>query len=108
MSAFQIATFRANVTPPPGHPLCAGWMPPALGITDQLYANGIILGAHIFNPGVQDSANSFVYKQRPTSKTEDGKPLRMRAGQMVDVWLQTERPVTDSAANSMQFPLPQE
>jgi hypothetical protein len=43
MSAFQIATFRANVTPPPGHPLCAGWMPPALGITDQLYANGIIL-----------------------------------------------------------------
>ncbi|HET7896149.1 MAG TPA: PASTA domain-containing protein, partial [Flavisolibacter sp.] len=64
-------------------------VPNLVGLTYEearalLDANGIILGAHIFNPGVQDSANSFVYKQRPTAKTEDGKPLRMRAGQMVD------------------------
>lgn len=43
MSAFQIATFRTNVTPPPGHPLCAGWMPPAMGVTDPLYANGVVV-----------------------------------------------------------------
>jgi hypothetical protein len=43
MSTFQIATFRADVTPPAGHPLCAGWMEPAKGVADPLFANGLIL-----------------------------------------------------------------
>lgn len=73
-----------------------------------LDAQGIILGAHVFNPDVQDSANAFVYRQRPASKTEDGKQLSMRAGQMIDVWLQTEKPVVDSTADAMQFPVPEE
>jgi hypothetical protein len=38
-----LATFRADVTPPIGHPLCAGWMPPAVGLTDPLYALGVVL-----------------------------------------------------------------
>ena len=71
-----------------------------------LDAQGIVLGAHIFNPDVHDSTNSFVYRQRPAAKTEDGKPLSMRAGQMVDVWLQVEKPVTDSTATNSTI-LPQ-
>jgi hypothetical protein len=43
MCAFRLTTFRAEVTPPVGHPLCAGWMPPALGITDSLFADGVVL-----------------------------------------------------------------
>jgi hypothetical protein len=43
MNTFQIATFRADVTPPAGHPLCAGWMEPALGVADPIFANGVIL-----------------------------------------------------------------
>ncbi len=43
MSTFQIATFCADVTPPVGSPLCAGWMEPALGVSDPIFANGMIL-----------------------------------------------------------------
>ncbi len=39
----QLATFQADVTPPLGHPLCAGWYPPAKGIADPLSALGLIL-----------------------------------------------------------------
>lgn len=85
-------------------------VPNLVGLTYEearalLDAQGIVLGAHIFNPDVHDSTNSFVYRQRPAAKTEDGKPLSMRAGQMVDVWLQVEKPVTDSTAiNSIKPP----
>ena len=40
---FQITTFESDVTPPIGHPLCAGWYPPAAAIRDPLSAHGIIL-----------------------------------------------------------------
>lgn len=69
-----------------------------------LDAQGIVLGAHIFNPNVQDSTNAFVFRQRPAAKTESGKPLSIRAGQMVDVWLQVEKPVADSLAANQSFP----
>jgi hypothetical protein len=39
----KISPFRADITPPIGHPLCAGWYPPAKGITDRLSANGVVL-----------------------------------------------------------------
>jgi len=38
-----LATFRVDVTPPVGHPLCGGWLRPAVGIADPLYATGFIL-----------------------------------------------------------------
>jgi hypothetical protein len=38
-----VSHFRCDVTPPLGHPLCAGWIPPASEIVDRLWANGIIL-----------------------------------------------------------------
>jgi hypothetical protein len=39
----RLATFQSDVTPPLGHPLCAGWYPPAKGIADPLSALGLIL-----------------------------------------------------------------
>ena len=39
----KLATFSLDVTPPTGHPLCAGWLPPSLGTTDPLFAKGLIL-----------------------------------------------------------------
>ncbi len=41
--AFQIATFRADVTPPIGAPLCGGLVKPAAGVSDPLLALGIVL-----------------------------------------------------------------
>ena len=39
----SISTFQSDITPPIGHPLCAGWYPPAEKIGDPLSAQGIIL-----------------------------------------------------------------
>ncbi len=39
----QLTTFKFDITPPVGHPLCAGWYPPAHEIADPLVALGLIL-----------------------------------------------------------------
>lgn len=39
----RAAAFRAEITPPTGYPLCAGWYPPADGVADRLSANGLLL-----------------------------------------------------------------
>ena len=39
----QVSTFQSDITPPIGHPLCAGWYPPAKAVEDPLAALGIIL-----------------------------------------------------------------
>ena len=43
MPSLHIATFRADVTPPIGHPLCGGWIKPAIAVDDPLEAVGVIL-----------------------------------------------------------------
>lgn len=40
---FELATFSADVTPPLGHPLIAGWRQPAKTIKDRLWAKGLVL-----------------------------------------------------------------
>jgi hypothetical protein len=42
----QLSTFQSDITPPIGHPLCAGWYPPAKVIEDPLSALGLILVAN--------------------------------------------------------------
>jgi eukaryotic-like serine/threonine-protein kinase len=76
-------------------------VPELVGMTYEearalLDAQGIILGAVVPKADVRDTANAFVFQQRPTPKTEDGKRLSIRPGQMVDIFLQVEKPVTDS------------
>lgn len=61
-----------------------------------LDAQGLILGAAPAKPDVTDQEAAFVYQQRPTPKTEDGKRLRIRPGQMIDLFLQVEKPAVDS------------
>jgi hypothetical protein len=43
MPALHLATFTCDVTPPPGHPLCGGWIEPVRGVDDPLRALGVIL-----------------------------------------------------------------
>src|SRR5947209_16710199 len=43
MPTLHLATFRCDVTPPAGHPLCGGWIEPVRGVDDPLYALGVIL-----------------------------------------------------------------
>ena len=65
-----------------------------------LDAQGLILGAVIPDPLVRDSASAFVYRQSPDPKDEQGRRFRIRPGQMVDLWLSVERPVTDSTSDN--------
>lgn len=48
----RIATFKVDVTPPPGSPLCDGLCPAATGVNDPLSARGIILQADKQKPVV--------------------------------------------------------
>jgi hypothetical protein len=43
MAKLHLATFRCDVTPPLGHPLCGGWIEPARGVDDPLWAVGVVL-----------------------------------------------------------------
>ncbi len=40
---FRIASFRFDVTPPVGHPLCGGWIKPMVDCDDALEAIGFVL-----------------------------------------------------------------
>jgi len=42
-AGLRIAPFRFNVTPPVGHPLCGGWIRPAVDHVDDLETNGFVL-----------------------------------------------------------------
>ena len=43
MPALHLATFRCDVTPPAGHPLCGGWIEPVRAVDDPLRALGVVL-----------------------------------------------------------------
>lgn len=43
MPPLHLATFRCDVTPPLGHPLCGGWIEPVRGVDDPLQALGVVL-----------------------------------------------------------------
>jgi hypothetical protein len=48
----RLATFKLDVTPPPGSPLCDALVPPATGVNDPLSARGIVLVADDQKPVV--------------------------------------------------------
>jgi beta-lactam-binding protein with PASTA domain len=62
----------------------------------MLDASGINLGVALPDPNVRDTANAFVYKQTPMPMTDDGARIRIRAGQMIDIWLSINKPNADS------------
>jgi len=60
-----------------------------------LEANGLNLGAPVFDPDVRDSTNAFVYRQSPQRFTEDRRINRIRQGQSIDLWLSVLKPVRE-------------
>jgi len=70
-----------------------------------LDADGLILGAVVVDPSVKDSLNAFVYRQIPDQFDEEKRLNRIRQGQIVDIWLSSEKPVrkTDSLTNATQY-----
>lgn len=84
-------------------------VPKLIGLTYEearivVETNGLIIGSVIPDPLVRDTASAFIYKQSPLSRTEDGFQVRIRPGQMIDVWLSVEKPVTDSIKTQSPAP----
>ena len=73
-----------------------------------LETNGLIIGSVIPDPLVKDTSNAFIYKQSPLSRTEDGFRVRIRPGQMIDVWLSVEKPVIDTVGAQVPAPAPEQ
>jgi beta-lactam-binding protein with PASTA domain len=77
-------------------------VPNLLGLTMEearivLEQNGLILGALVADPGISDTATSFVYQQSPATNSEDGQPILIQAGQLMDLWISpVKRVQTDS------------
>lgn len=61
-----------------------------------LEANGISFAA-VIAPGVTDTMNAYIYKQNPQRFDEDGRRLKIRPGQTMDVWLSVDKPDIDSS-----------
>lgn len=75
-------------------------VPSLIGMTyceakSLLEANGISFGVVIAD-GVQDTCNAYVHKQSPERFDDERKFRYIRSGQLMDVWLKTEKPVVDS------------
>lgn len=70
-----------------------------------LEANGLNLGAPVFDPDVRDSLNAFVYRQSPQRFTEDRRINRIRQGQSIDLWLSVQKPVRQ-VDSTLQQPSP--
>ena len=41
--SLRLATFRADVTPPVGAPLCGGLVKPVVGVSEPLLALGVVI-----------------------------------------------------------------
>jgi beta-lactam-binding protein with PASTA domain len=50
----------------------------------------------VIAPGVSDTCNGYIWKQSPERFDDDRKFRYISSGQLMDVWLQTERPEVDS------------
>ena len=61
-----------------------------------LAAAGISFGAKVLDPDVKDTITAFIYRQSPDRSSEDNRVNRIRPGQMIDVWLGTQRPQRDT------------
>jgi len=72
-------------------------------VIDQM---GLVLGSQIGS--VKDPENAYIYRQNPMPRTADGIKIRIRAGQMVDVWLQNEPVTIDSSAQNEPPQTPQQ
>jgi len=68
-----------------------------------LEANGLMVGATPALGAVEDTMGAYISKQNPERFNDDKKIQRIRTGQTIDLWIQAEKPVTDST----DVPLPE-
>jgi eukaryotic-like serine/threonine-protein kinase len=61
-----------------------------------LESNGLSFLVVLPDPGVSDTLNSYVKWQSPEPLNEDGKKIKIRPGQTMDVKLSIDKPIVDT------------
>lgn len=77
-------------------------VPAVLGMTFGeakllLEQNGLLLGAIVVDGAIADSSAAYIIKQHPAIKNEEGKPMLIRGGQLVDLWISMDKTKIDTA-----------
>jgi beta-lactam-binding protein with PASTA domain len=57
---------------------------------------GLGIGAIVVDPLVKDTMSAYIYRQNPPRFDEDKQLQHIRTGQLMDVWLQVEKPIRDT------------
>ena len=52
----------------------------------------------IMAPGISDTCQAYIFQQRPERFDDERKYRYIRPGQLVDIWLQEDKPVVDSVS----------
>jgi beta-lactam-binding protein with PASTA domain len=65
-------------------------------VKDSMTKMGILLGAIVCDPDVIDTLSSYVWRQTPPSLNENNESVRIKSGQLMDIWLSTT-PKSDTA-----------
>ncbi len=60
-----------------------------------LEENGLGIGAVVLG-NVRDTISAYIWKQNPERFDDEKKILRIRPGQLIDVWLSVDKPVKDT------------
>lgn len=76
-------------------------VPDLLGMTFSeakvfLESNELLLGAVVVDGVISDSSNAYVIKQSPTRRDDEGRPIRIRGGQLVDLWISMDKSKMDT------------
>ena len=64
-------------------------------------SNGLSFLSVMPDPDVTDTASAFIYKQDPPRMGEDGKRIKIRSGQTINVWLSSIRPIIDTTLQKL-------
>jgi eukaryotic-like serine/threonine-protein kinase len=64
-------------------------------------SNGLILVPLIVDADVTDTMGAYIYNQEPLQFDDEGRKIKIRTGQMMNVWLSKERKVSDTTTNQI-------
>ena len=56
-------------------------------------SSGLIMGSVVPDQGVTDTLKAFVYRQSPSRLDDEKKPVHIRQGQAIDIFLSGQKPV---------------
>jgi eukaryotic-like serine/threonine-protein kinase len=70
-----------------------------------LETNGLLVGAVVVDGVISDSTSAFVIQQNPPRRDEEGRLIRIRGGQLMDIWISKNPPVKDSTEKPKPKPV---